>query len=172
MPEVIKLLACKEKIQSILDNHSYYHGSTTLHPNATTATVARQKAQNSNLYGALQAGMKTRRGKEKRKTKKATLRSATEPTKPAKDTNANKDIEQNLDASRDSNFSTLDLVLDEDYNDSDDDVEERCYLANVAQNLHVAALHRMLNSGGGEGSDSESETSEGEGEASDEENLD
>lgn len=58
------------------------------------------------------------------------------------------------------------------YNDSDDDVEERCYLANVAQNLHVAALHRMLNSGGGEGSDSEGETSEGEGEASDEENLD
>jgi len=50
------------------------------------------------------------------------------------------------------------------YNDSDDDVEERCYLANVAQNLHVAALHRMLNSGGGEASDSE-----GDGEASDEE---
>ena len=34
------------------------------------------------------------------------------------------------------------------YNDSDDDVEERIYVANVAQNLYVAALHRMLNSGG------------------------
>lgn len=48
------------------------------------------------------------------------------------------------------------------YNDSDDDVEERCYLANVAQNLHVAALHRMLNSGAGEASDSEGDVSEGD----------
>ena len=48
------------------------------------------------------------------------------------------------------------------YNDSDDDVEERCYLASVAQNLHVAALHRMLNSGGGEASDSEGDVSEGD----------
>ena len=33
------------------------------------------------------------------------------------------------------------------YNDSDDDVEERIYLANIAQNLHVAALNCMANRG-------------------------
>ena len=145
MPEVIKLLACKEKIQLILDNHSYYHGSTTLHPNATTATVARQKAQNSNLYGALQAGMKTRsKGKERKKKKKVTLRSTTDPTKTrtAKDTNANKDIEQNLDASRDSNFSTLDLVLDEDYNDSDDENERTSSGCCCCKSTHVTDIQR------------------------------
>ena len=41
------------------------------------------------------------------------------------------------------------------YNDSDEEVEERIYLANVEQNLHIAAIHRLVNAGADAESDSD-----------------
>ena len=41
------------------------------------------------------------------------------------------------------------------YNDSDEEVEERIHLANVDQNLHIAAIHRLVNAGADPESDSD-----------------
>ena len=71
--QVITLLACKEKIQLMLDEHSYHHGSTVLHKNATTSTIARTTAENNAMYEKVKASKalsdqkrKKRRGSRRR----------------------------------------------------------------------------------------------------------
>tara|TARA_B100000795_G_scaffold227427_1_gene183778 strand:- start:772 stop:2808 length:2037 start_codon:yes stop_codon:yes gene_type:complete len=73
MSQVIKLMVCKEKIQHLLDEHSFHHGSAVLHPKATTATLAQSVASNNAIYDKIKASGRTT--KQRRRKRSSTTRS-------------------------------------------------------------------------------------------------
>jgi hypothetical protein len=80
MSQVIKLLACKEKVAALLHEHQHHHGSTVLHKHATTATMARSVASNNELYNKIKSS-----GHQKRSRAKTTELSNSTTKRPSID---------------------------------------------------------------------------------------